>query len=70
MRSEGYCGILKKVMCEREMNERLKLYLDIAEPLLVLYKLSLKNASVPQRVANMSPVFEKTLGKMWKIPDW
>lgn len=52
------------------MSEQLKLYLDTAEPLLVLYELSLKNASVPQRVANMSPVFERTLDKMRKIPDW
>lgn len=54
----------------KELNEWLKLHLDIAEPLLVLCKLSLKNASVPQRVANMSPVFVRTLDKMWKIPDW
>lgn len=47
MQSEGYCDILKKVMWDREMNEQLKLYLDIVEPLLLLYKLSLKNASVP-----------------------
>lgn len=45
-------------------------YFGIAEPLLVLYKLRLKNASVLEKVANALPVFKRTLDKMWKIPDW